>query len=132
MLRFSTRAVLGSTASATPAAACSKLSPSHGILRQLRPALSQNRPVVWRTQYSTKPFVPPTTIDREHEKELAQQKIEARPDEVSSESSVRHFLELDQDTPKTKVTNQDAEEVFGDLRKDIVCGWTPLVCLCQS
>jgi hypothetical protein len=77
--------------------------------------------------------VPPTTkIDREHEKKVAQQKLEARPDEVSSESSVRHFLEFGQDTSKTKVTNEDAEEVFGDLRKDLVCGWTPLVCLCQS
>jgi len=41
----------------------------------------------------------PNKIDREHEKELAQQELEARPEEVSTESSVRHVVESSQAPP---------------------------------
>lgn len=112
LLRLSSRAVL-KTSSCSPVAKLPKPFASNGILRQIRPG----RPVVWRTQYST---VPPTQIDKEHEKKVAQQKLEARPEEVSTQSSVRHFLESDQ-TSTTKVTDKDVEEVGGDLKKDIVC-----------
>jgi hypothetical protein len=72
--------------------------------------------MVRRTQYST---IPPNQIDKEHEKKVAQQKLEARPEEVSTQSSVRQFLESDP-KPATKVTDKDVEEVGGDLQKDIV------------
>lgn len=62
--------------------------------------------------YSTKPI---SEREKEFEKKVATQKIEARPDEVSSESSVRHVIEQSQAPPP----NPDAD-VLKDLKKDLV------------
>ncbi|KAK4154800.1 hypothetical protein C8A00DRAFT_14089 [Chaetomidium leptoderma] len=48
---------------------------------------------------STKPPVQPTKIDKEFERKVAQKTIQARPDEVTSESSVRHVVEESQAPP---------------------------------
>ncbi|KAK4203398.1 hypothetical protein QBC40DRAFT_274707 [Triangularia verruculosa] len=70
-------------------------------------------PYILRTQYSTKPPVPPTQIDKKHEQEIAQHKLEARPDEVSATSSVRKSIETSQSRP-----GEDVD--FGkDLRNDL-------------
>lgn len=68
--------------------------------------------VLWRA-YSSKPI---SERDKEFEKKVAAQKIEARPDEVSSDSSVRHVIEQSQAPPP----NPDAD-VLEDLKKDLVC-----------
>ncbi len=43
--------------------------------------------------FATKPPQQPTGIDKKLEKEISEKKIEARPDEVSTQSSVRHAFE---------------------------------------
>jgi hypothetical protein len=48
---------------------------------------------------STKPPLQPTKIDPEFEKEVGQSKLEARPEEVTLESSVRHVIESSQAQP---------------------------------
>jgi hypothetical protein len=48
---------------------------------------------------ATKPPLQPTKIDKEFEREVAQKKLEARPDEVTSASSVRHVIESSQAPP---------------------------------
>lgn len=67
--------------------------------------------VLWKA-YSTKPI---SEREKEFEKKVAAQKIEARPDEVSSESSVRHVIEQSQAPPP----NADAD-VLKDLKNDLV------------
>jgi hypothetical protein len=67
--------------------------------------------VLWKT-YSTKPI---SERDKEFEKKVAAQKLEARPDEVSVESSVRHVIEESQ-APAPKA---DAD-VLKDLKDDLV------------
>jgi hypothetical protein len=53
-------------------------------------------------------------IDREHEKKVAKQKLEVRPEEVSTESSRRHLFEQASETGgKTHDTTQE-------LKQDIV------------
>ncbi|KAK3385904.1 hypothetical protein B0H63DRAFT_473805 [Podospora didyma] len=70
-------------------------------------------PLALRTQFSTKPPVQPNTIDKKLEKELGKQKMEARPDVVSSQSSVRHVIESGQAPVKT---DQDfLKDLKGDL-----------------
>jgi len=71
-------------------------------------------PSLLRTQFSTKPPAPPNKIDREHEKELAQQVLEARPEEVSSQSSVRHVIESSQAPPAPD------RDMTADIKNDIV------------
>ncbi|KAK3299598.1 uncharacterized protein B0H64DRAFT_389103 [Chaetomium fimeti] len=50
----------------------------------------------FRARSSTKPPLQPNKIDREHEKEVAQKKLESRPDEVTSSSTVRQVFEESQ------------------------------------
>ncbi|KAL2128478.1 hypothetical protein VTI74DRAFT_9121 [Chaetomium olivicolor] len=45
---------------------------------------------------STKPPLQPNKIDKEFERQVAQKTLEARPDEVTSSSTVRHVLEQSQ------------------------------------
>nr|CDP29665.1 Putative protein of unknown function [Podospora anserina S mat+] len=69
-------------------------------------------PYLIRTQYSTKPPVQPTQIDKQHEQEIAQHKLEARPDEVSTTSTVRKSIETAQSKP-------DDVEFGKELRDDL-------------
>ncbi|KAK4120701.1 hypothetical protein N657DRAFT_636413 [Parathielavia appendiculata] len=62
---------------------------------------------------STKPPLQPKGIDRESERELAQRKLEARPEEVSSTSSVRSVLESSPPQPGAEV------DVMEGLRGDL-------------
>ncbi|KAK4095881.1 hypothetical protein N658DRAFT_459636 [Parathielavia hyrcaniae] len=62
---------------------------------------------------STKPPLQPKGIDREFEKEVAQKKIPARPEEVSTTSTVRNVLESSPPQPGAQV------DVMGDLKNDL-------------
>jgi len=66
--------------------------------------------VLWKG-YSTKPV---SERDKEFEKKVAAQKIEARPDEVSTTSSVRHVIEESQ-APAPK----DDTDILQDLKSDL-------------
>lgn len=59
--------------------------------------------------------MPPTKIDKEHEKKLAQEKIDA-PTDVTSESSIRHIFEESQNP-----SLRGDQDVTTDLKQDIVC-----------
>ncbi|KJR84236.1 uncharacterized protein SPSK_09109 [Sporothrix schenckii 1099-18] len=106
-----------------------------------REAASQSRPMHTKTSrrvhpLAFKPATPPSTrflvaystdsksrppvklrIDREHEKEVGQQKLEARPGEVTVESSRRHFREpnerrpLDDEPPMMDSLKADANSI---------------------
>lgn len=70
-------------------------------------------PLVWRTTFATKPPQQPTGVDKELEKEIAKKKIEARPEEVSTQSSVRHAFE---GSPGSQLNEQDiTTSVAADL-----------------
>jgi hypothetical protein len=64
---------------------------------------------------STKPPLQPNKIDREYEKEVAQRKLEPRPDEVSSASTVRHVFEESQAPPESN------PDIMVGLKSDLVC-----------
>lgn len=66
-----------------------------------------------RAHMSTKPPLQPNKIDREHEKEVAQKKLEARPDEVSTTSSVRQIFEKSQAPPENN------PDMMADLKSDL-------------
>jgi hypothetical protein len=53
-----------------------------------------------RRTLPTRPPLQPNKIDKEFEREVAQKKLEARPDEVTSASSVRHVIESSQAPPR--------------------------------
>jgi hypothetical protein len=63
---------------------------------------------------STKPPLQPNKIDKEFEKQAAEKKLEARPDEVTSSSSVRNVLEASQAPPEN-----DPDLMVG-LKNDLV------------
>ena len=65
--------------------------------------------------FSTKP-VPPTSVDREHERKLAEKKIEG-PQNVSSTSTIRPIMESD---PETKTAEEDQEDVMRGIKSDLV------------
>ncbi|KAK4234212.1 hypothetical protein C8A03DRAFT_38028 [Achaetomium macrosporum] len=65
------------------------------------------------TPFSTKPPLQPKGIDRDFEKEVAQKKLETRPEEVTSQSSVRHVLEESQAPP------DENPDVMVDLKNDL-------------
>ncbi|KAH6845759.1 hypothetical protein B0I37DRAFT_287499, partial [Chaetomium sp. MPI-CAGE-AT-0009] len=67
----------------------------------------------FRAHMSTKPPLQPNKIDREHEKEVAQKKLEARPDEVSTTSSVRQIFEKSQAPPENN------PDMMADLKSDL-------------
>jgi hypothetical protein len=71
-------------------------------------------PRTWRTEYSTKPPLQPTKPDVAHEKEVGRQKLEAHPELVSAESSVRHVLESSQ------APTDESRDVLRDAKEDIV------------
>ncbi|KAK4445599.1 hypothetical protein QBC34DRAFT_441620 [Podospora aff. communis PSN243] len=78
--------------------------PSH--LLQSNQSARTAIPFVFRTSFSSKTPLQPTPREiKEREKELAQQPLEARPDEVSTVSSVRPLLESSQATRKS--TDED-------------------------
>ena len=63
---------------------------------------------------STKPPLQPTKIDKELEKKAAQRLLEPRPDEVSTESTVRHVIEESQAPPEGE------PDVMVGLKSDLV------------
>jgi hypothetical protein len=69
---------------------------------------------------STKPPLQPNKIDREFEREVGQRKLEARPDEVTTSSSVRSVLESSQTSPDADI------DIMEGLRSDLVCPFAPL------
>ena len=75
--------------------------------------------------YSTKPRPPvELKIDREHEKKVGQEKLEARPGEVTVESSRRHLHE--------PYESQGSEPpVMNSLKADAV-SWELEECSCES
>ncbi|KAK3346529.1 hypothetical protein B0T25DRAFT_280170 [Lasiosphaeria hispida] len=68
-------------------------------LAQHKPISRKPAPLILSTCYSSKPLQP-NKPDSEAEKEIGKKIIEARPDEVSAESSVRHVFE-ESAAPKT-------------------------------
>ncbi|KAK1834027.1 hypothetical protein QBC39DRAFT_278146 [Podospora conica] len=75
-------------------------------------ATSKPLPLVLWKAYSTKP--PITERDKEFEKKVAAQKLEARPDEVSVDSSVRHVIEESQ-APAPNADGDVLKDLKGDL-----------------
>ncbi|KAK5662657.1 hypothetical protein OQA88_8573 [Cercophora sp. LCS_1] len=89
----------------------------HPISVSLQPnklATSRQTPLTLWTSFSSKPPLQPNKRDAEYEKKLAQQKLEARPDEVSSGSSVRHVVERSQAPPPPA-----DEDVMQGLKSDL-------------
>lgn len=94
-------------------------------VRPKAPSPSFGRPLVYRAarlQYSTKK---PTDseeeyakkvvgVDPEHDRKVAQEKLQPNPDGVSSESSVRHVLE-----PRRRQIGEGAEEGQDALKKGL-------------
>jgi hypothetical protein len=68
---------------------------------------------------STKPPLQPNKINREFEREVAQKKLEARPDEVTTSSSVRSVLESSQTPPDAEI------DIMEGLRGDLVSPVAP-------
>ncbi|KAK3306143.1 uncharacterized protein B0T15DRAFT_503125 [Chaetomium strumarium] len=66
-----------------------------------------------RTTFSTKPPLQPKGIDKDFEKEVAQKKLEPRPEEVTTQSSVRHVMEQSQAPP------EQTPDVMVDLKNDL-------------
>jgi len=88
------------------------LAPPNSPLQVLHHRLAARTPVVLWTGYSTKT---PWTRDKEFEKETAKKILEARPDEVSTQSSVRHVFEKSQAPPKSS-----DDDVLRGLKGDLV------------
>jgi hypothetical protein len=67
-----------------------------------------------RRSLPTKPPLQPTQIDKEFERQVAQKKLEARPDEVTSASSVIHVIESSQAPPK------EHPDIMAGIKGDLV------------
>ncbi|KAL1843258.1 hypothetical protein VTK73DRAFT_2884 [Phialemonium thermophilum] len=92
--------------------------PSSGSLRFPQPLLLPSLPPLpWaqRTEFSSKPPVPPVGIDKAHEKKIAQQKLEPHPERVSSRSTVRPLIEPSGDA---ETTGND-EDVLRGVKTDL-------------
>ena len=73
-------------------------------------------PLVFQTSFSSKTPLQPTPGEiKEREKKVAQQPLEARPDEVSTASSVRPLLENSQAPSKST-----EEDFLKGLKSDVV------------
>ena len=79
-------------------------------MRANLPALSR----VQRSRYATIP----DKRDVEFEKETAKKKIEARPDEVSTQSSVRHVFE--EASSAGEGVKKDEQDVLKGVKQDLV------------
>jgi hypothetical protein len=121
MLR-NTRPLLGSTqklavGSRAPRAQLSNLSApcSQKPLLLPRRAIFRNPvvPLLLRTEFSTKPPLQPNPGDKRFEKEVSRKKLEAHPEQVSAQSTVRHVFEGGQ-------ARKTDEEVLGGLKGDLV------------
>ncbi|EFQ33113.1 hypothetical protein CGRA01v4_13237 [Colletotrichum graminicola] len=119
MLRSSRQLLRLAPRSATaPAAAPSTLfstGASSGALRSSkRPSLALQAarltPLSLQAHYTNSPY---DKIDKKAEKEIAQKKLEARPEEVSTESTTRHFWE-----PAPANPENDAN-LAGGLKKEV-------------
>ncbi|KAI6377702.1 hypothetical protein MCOR25_002426 [Pyricularia grisea] len=120
LLSFSTRAI--------ESAKVSKVPIGRKLALEVRPRIpspSAGRPVVFRAarlQYSTKKSTDPEEeyarkvvgVDPEHDRKVAQEKLQPNPDGVSSESSVRHVLE-----PRRRQIGKGAEEGQDALKKGL-------------
>ena len=107
LLRLPARALINGKPVTTSTASFHRLSPSNGVLRQLRPrSLPQASTVVWRAQYASKPYIPPSEI-KKAEKEAAERKLEAHPESVTSTSTTAGALLPDTEPSEgTKVTKR--------------------------
>ena len=76
-------------------------------------------PVVWRTEYSSKPPVQPTARDKAREAEVGKQKLEAHPEHVSAESTVRHAFE-------GAPSSTGGQDIRAGVRSDLVWPGQPL------
>jgi hypothetical protein len=82
--------------------------------------MPQAASVVWRAQYVSKPYIPPSEIKKE-EKEAAERKLEAHPERVTSTSTTAGALLPDSEPAEgTKVSKGDKDEVAASLKHDIV------------
>ncbi|KAJ9149455.1 hypothetical protein NKR23_g4218 [Pleurostoma richardsiae] len=68
--------------------------------------------LIQRSRYAT---IPPVGVDKKHEQEVAKQKLESRPEEVTTSSSVRLAFEENRSQP----VNQDDEDITGSLKRDV-------------
>ncbi|KAK1964017.1 hypothetical protein LY78DRAFT_583443 [Colletotrichum sublineola] len=119
MLRSSRQLLRLAPRSATvPAAAPSTLfstRASYGSLQSSkRPSLALQAarltPLSLQAQYTNSPY---NKIDKKAEKEIAKKKLEARPEEVSTESSTRHFWEPEPEKPENE------QDLAGGLKKEV-------------
>ncbi|KAK4041242.1 hypothetical protein C8A01DRAFT_15001 [Parachaetomium inaequale] len=104
---------LAATSRAHPSASFATRTPSSP--RVVPRAIAPCGPLqtVFRTQLSTKPPLQPNKIDKEFERQAAEKKLEARPDEVTSSSSVRNVLEASQAPP------EDNPDLMVGLKNDL-------------
>lgn len=79
---------------------------------------SSGSPLVLRSAFSSKPPLQPNQIDTGHEKELAQQKLKADPENITEDSSVRPLFEQDQPAP----SGVKAKDTSESLKDDLVSG----------
>lgn len=120
LLRLPARALLQGKQTSASAAPFHRLSAPNGVLTRQRPSLSQATSVVWRAQYTSKPFIPPSEIKKQ-EQESAQRKLEAHPERVTSTSTTAGALLPDTEPAEgAKVSKEDKDEVLGSLKQDIV------------
>lgn len=75
-------------------------------------------PAIRSAELSTKPPVQPTKIDKDHEKEVAQKKMEPDPERVSSKSTVRTFFEPTDETSHS--ARRSEPDVLEGVKTDIV------------
>ncbi|OLN81359.1 hypothetical protein CCHL11_08575 [Colletotrichum chlorophyti] len=86
---------------------------SSAVQTSKRPSVAlQSRlaPLYLQARYTNSPY---DKIDRKAEKEIAQRKLEPRPEEVSTESSTRHFFEPAPANPEVSA------DLTGGLKKEV-------------
>ena len=88
-------------------------------LNVLPVAVYKTAPLVLRTAFSSKHPTPQDKIDKKHEEEIAKHKLEARPDEVSTTSTIAN---LNDATP----TRGKVDPIKG-FEKELVCQLTTRV-----
>ena len=99
--------------------------PASQKLPQLQLQASKLLPITQRVRFASKSEDPPPPkqpIDREHEKELAQQKLKSDPSKVSSTSTVAHAgLDFGPSTPTMPSGKpNDNPDIGSGLKNDIV------------
>jgi hypothetical protein len=81
----------------------------------MTPVASRLTPLIHKAHYASKPPGQiPTGIDREEEKKFGQQKLESNPEEVTTQSSVRQFIERDEKQAQKPVTDGLAHDLVSN------------------